>query len=668
MSPFYFGVDYYPEQWDESRWAHDAARMRAAGFNVVRVAEFAWAALEPADGDFQFAWLDRAIAVLHAHGLQVVLGTPSASIPSWMAAAHPDMAIVDADGRARTFGSRRDASPAHPGYRCYAVRIAEAMARHYAAHPAVIGWQIDNEFGDRCYSDHARARFHDWLRTKYQTLDALNDAWGTIFWSHRYHAWDHIPVPRTTTHARHNPGLHLDYLRFLSDLYVEFQQAQIDVLRNHIPASHFITHNCMGFTYNLLDYFDLARALDLVSWDNYPNAFWREPSLMSPAGIALGHAAMWGLKRRHFWVMEQQSGASGWHIISPSPKPGQIALWAYQAIAHGANGVVFFRWRTNPKAAEQNWQGILDPDDVPRRRYHEVAQMGAQIAALGERIAGSVPVFAAALVHDYETRFSFQIQPDNAAFSYEKHALSYFEALHARGVAAAPIALDGDLSAYRLVIAPALRLVDEQDAAALTAYVENGGVLVLTMRSGTRERTNAMVTNTLPGQLAALCGMTIDESDSLPADELRALRWQDHVSEQGRASIWCDVLEPHDAEVWATYADCWYTDRAAITAHSVGRGLVIYVGTAGDEALIAAVVERAIARAGLTAPINVAGTHGVEVTERRSENERLFFVLNHHGEGASITLDRPMRDLLTHTVLEGIAALAPYQVRILTPV
>nr|MCU0514292.1 beta-galactosidase [Anaerolineae bacterium] len=657
MSQFYFGVDYYPEQWDESRWAHDAARMRAAGFNVVRLAEFAWGVLEPADGQFRFEWLDRAMAILHAAGLQVVLGTPAASMPSWMAAAYPDMAIVDADGRARTFGSRRDASPAHPRYRDYALRIARAMAQHYAAHPAVIGWQIDNEFGDRCYSDHARRRFQDWLRTKYHTLEALNAAWGTVFWSHTYHEWSHIPVPRSTTHACPNPGLHLDYYRFLSDLYVEFQQAHIDVLRMYIPPQHFITHNCMGFTYSLLNYFALARPLDLVSWDNYPIAFWREPAQMSPAAIALGHAAMWGLKRRNFWVMEQQSGPSGWHIISPSPQPGQLALWAYQAMAYGADGVVFFRWRTNPRAAEQNWHGLLDYDDVPRRRYFEVAHMGAQIAAVGAQIAGSIPVYPAAIIHDYDVRFSFQIQPDNRDFHYENHVLSYFAALHARGLAAVPMALHDDLSACRLVIAPALRLVDDDDAAALTRYAENGGVLVLTMRSGTRDRSNAMVTQTLPGRLAALCGVTIEETDSLPTGEFRALRWHDDSFGQGCASIWCDVLQPTDAEVWASYADCWYTQRAAITARTVGRGMVIYVGTAGDAALIATVLARASARAGLTAPLDLTGTQGVEVTERQHGTERLIFLLNHGGEPASVTLDRPMRDLLTDTALEGVIVL-----------
>jgi beta-galactosidase len=667
MTQLVFGVDYYPEQWHESRWAHDAARMRSVGFNTVRLAEFAWAMLEPADGQFQFDWLDRAIGVLSGEGLNVVLGTPSASVPSWMAAAHPDIAIVDADGTPRTFGSRRDASPAHPVYRHYAVRIAEAMARHYAAHPAVIGWQIDNEFGDRCYSDHARALFHQWLRKKYITLDALNEAWGTVFWSHTYHNWEHIPVPRTTTHARHNPGLHLDYYRFMSDLYVDFQQAQIDVLRLHIPPHQFITHNCMGFTYGTLDYFDLARPLDLVSWDNYPSAFWRQPPHMSPSATALGHAAMWGLKKRNFWVMEQQSGASGWHVISPSPQPGQIALWAYQAIAHGADGILFFRWRTHPRAAEQNWHGILDHDDVPRRRYHEIARMGAQLASVGERIAGTTPYFPAAIIHDYDVRFSFEIQPDNLDFRYDTHVFSYFDALHQHGIPAVPIAPDSDLSAYPLVIAPALRLVDEDDAAALSCYVEAGGVLVLTMRSGTRDRNNACITDTLPGKLSALCGMTIEETDSLASDQARTLRWHDRISAEGNARVWCDILQPTDAEIWATYADCWYTGRAAITARSIGRGLVIYVGTAGDNALIGQVVKRAIARAGVRAPLSPNNIPGLEVTERRRGEERFIFVLNHLNDTVPLTIDQPMRELLTDRVFEGAITLSPYQVCVLTP-
>jgi beta-galactosidase len=668
MSRFFFGVDYYPEQWDESRWAHDAVRMRDAGFNVVRLAEFAWAALEPSDGMFDFAWLDRAIDVLHTAGIQIVLGTPSAAIPSWMAAAYPDMAIVDADGTQRTFGSRRDACPAHPVYCMHAVRIADALARHYAAHPAVIGWQIDNEFGDRTYSDHARAAFHAWLQEKYLTLDRLNAAWGTEFWSHTYRDWSHIPTPRATTHARHNPGLHLDYDRFISDLYVAFQQKQIDALRAHIPPHHFITHNMMGFIYGTLDYFDLARPLDLVTWDNYPSAFWREPPLMSPAAIALGHAAMWGLKRQNFWVMEQQSGASGWHIISPAPQPQQIALWAYQAVAHGADGVLFFRWRTNPKAAEQNWHGILDPDDIPRRRYHEIARMGKQLQAIGSRITGSTPQLFAAIVHDYDARFSFQVQPDNPGFRYEAHVMSWFTALHARGIGTAVVSLRDGLDDFRLVIAPALRLVDDDDAAALTQFVERGGTLILTMRSGSRDRTNALITDPLPGRLATLCGVTIEETDSLAVGDSRPLRWYDGAGEPCRATVWCDVLNPTDAETWASYADCWYTGRAAITARSVGRGLVIYVGTLGDDALIMQMVERAVAHAAIRPPLDLTGTQHIEVSERvqASGGERLIFVLNHGTQDASIPTPRPLYDLLTYETCDRAITLAPYQVRILT--
>ncbi|GAB4530895.1 MAG: beta-galactosidase [Anaerolineae bacterium] len=666
-SPFYFGVDYYPEHWPEARWEEDAQLMQAAGFNVVRLAEFAWSLLEPHDGVFNFEWLDRAIEVLVRHGLSVVLGTPSASVPPWLFTKYPDMAIVDDHGMQRTYGSRRDATPAHPEYSRHAVRIAREMAQHYAHHPHVIGWQIDNEFGDRCYSEVTRCAFIEWLQARYGSLDALNATWGTVFWSHVYTEWSQIPAPRSTTHTHHNPGLHLDYYRFLSDLYCRFQKAQMDVIRAHVPANHFITHNLMGFTYPNLDYFALAKDLDFVSWDNYPNAFWRDSMTADSAAIALAHAAMWGLKRRNFWVMEQQSGPSGWHIISPSPQPGQIALWAYQAIAHGADGIVFFRWRSFHKGAELNWHGILEHHGQPRRRYHEIQAMGEQLTRIADRIVGSHPKPEAALIHTYDSRFSFQIQPDNAQFSYEAHLGDYFRCLHQQGIATAVIDHTADLSTYKLVIAPALRVVDTTIAAHLTDYVRAGGVLVLTMRSGTRTPENAVIDTLLPGLLTELCGATVAEYDSLLPHARRRITLADGVEPcPAHATIWCDVLMPTTAEVLCTYADGYYCGEPAATINRVGQGYVIYAGTAGDPALIKLMVKLALEKARVVPVLTLHDADSIEVTERWQGDERLIFVLNHSDTPATLGVDQDYIDLLNEEKITGICRLEPYQVRILT--
>ena len=265
---FRFGVDYYPEHWPPERWETDARLMEEAGINVVRLAEFAWSYLEPRPGHYDFGWLDRALEILNRHGIQAVLGTPTASPTPWVMSMYADAYRVPESGQRQAYGNRREYCPTHPGYRECGRLVTRAMAVHYAGHPGVIGWQIDNEFGDRCYCPICRASFQTWLQKRYGTLDALNAAWGTVFWSHVYTDWSQVPVP-VAPGGVPNPGLALDYRRYMSDAYVTFQQEQVDILRQCCPGQ-FITHNFMGFGYEQLNYFDLARSLDIVAWDNYP--------------------------------------------------------------------------------------------------------------------------------------------------------------------------------------------------------------------------------------------------------------------------------------------------------------------------------------------------------------------------------------------------------------
>ena len=384
---FHFGVDYYPEQWPEENWETDAQLMSEAGFNVVRLAEFAWAKMEPQEGIFDFDWLDRAIEIFHKKDISVILGTPTASPPPWLAHKVPDILRVREDGLRVGYGSRRKNCPSHPVYRERSRSITSAMAKHFARNPAVIGWQTDNEFGDRCYCDICRKEFQIWLQQRYGTLDELNTRWGTVFWSHTYSEWDQISLPLSTLGAPPNPSLALDFRRFVSSAYECFQQEQIDILRPKCP-NHFITHDMMGFGYDGLDYFDLAKPLDFVSWNNYPIGFWHKFPY-SPSSPALSHDAMRGLKNKNFWVMEHQAGPTGWQVVSPAPRPGVLRLWAYQSIAHGADGIVFFRWRTARFGAEQYWHGILEHDGRAGRRYNEIKQMGAELKRVGKKILRS---------------------------------------------------------------------------------------------------------------------------------------------------------------------------------------------------------------------------------------------------------------------------------------
>jgi len=660
---FYFGVDYYPEHWPEERWPEDARLMAQAGFNLVRLAEFAWSRLEPREGTYDFDWLDRAISILADHDIRVVLGTPTASPPPWLMAKSSELFLVREDGRRATFGNRREYCPNHPVYHDYSRRIVTALAERYAECPSVVGWQVDNEFGARCYCSVCRTAFQEWLRRRYRSLDELNARWGTVFWSHEYTDWGQIPMP-VETGGSPNPGLALDFRRFASDSYVAYQALQVHILRAKCP-DHFVTHNLMGFGYDGIDYFDLARDLDFVAWDIYPRGFWDTRAEVEPSAVALSADTIRGLKRQNYWVMEQQAGPSGWDTVGATPRPGELRLWAYQSIAHGADAIVFFRWRTCRFGTEEYWHGVLDHDGSPGRRYEEIKRMGAEIKRIGEHIHAATLKPKVAMALSYESRFAFQVQPGHPQFTYAHHFRHIYRALHGRNVPVDVVAPTGDLSAYRLLIAPALHVLSQAAVENLGRFVEAGGVLVVTSRTGVKDEYNAVVNHPLPGLLADLCGVVVEEYDALPAGQGNGLEFilPELAGCDASAHIWCDVLKSNGATVVAHYTHSYYAGTPAITLNEVGEGRVVYVGTFGDADLWAALVGWLIALAELKPLLDVP--QGVEVTERWQGDRRLLFLLNHTAEEQEVVLDDAGTNLLEEAGVEGSVTIAPRDVLVL---
>jgi beta-galactosidase len=660
---FFFGVDYYPEHWPEERWPVDARLMAEAGFNVVRLAEFAWSKMEPVEGSFDFGWLDRAVGTLQSYGLKVVLGTPTASPPPWLMSKNPELFRVRQDGVRLTYGNRREYCPNHPLYHDHIRSIVSAMAEHYAGHPAVIGWQIDNEFGEPCYCSVCAQAFRAWLQNRYTTTGELNRKWGTIFWSHVYNDWSEVPVPSATGGAP-NPGLALDFARFVSDSYVACQQLQIDLLRQKC-LGHFITHNLMGFGFDCLNYFDLVRELDLVSWDNYPCTQWGTEAAHDPSLTALNHAAMRGLKQKNFWVMEQQAGPGGWEMLGPMPRPGQLRLWAYQSIAHGADGVVFFRWRTSRFGIEQFWHGLLDYSANPSRRYQEIKRMGEELKAVGDHIAGSTVKSQVAMILSYESRFAFQVQPNNPHFSYAEHFQQIYRPFFQRHISIDVVSPETDLSGYKLVIAPALYVLPKAVAESLERYVQAGGMLVLTQRSGVKDESNAIVNLAFPGLLRELCGMEVEEVDSLSAGSKNQIKFTHPGLGHTRpeVGVLCEVLRPVGAKVLAEYCGDFYADRAAITQNAFGAGQVVYIGAVGEVELYDALAGWLQGVAGLE-PV-IAAQDNLEVTERQQRNRRLLFVLNHGEIEQTLKLDGNYINLLGGALLQGSVTIGPREVLLL---
>jgi beta-galactosidase len=648
------GVAYYPEQWPRDRWRTDARMMAEAGLTLARVGEFAWSTLEPEAGRFELEWLDDAIAVLADAGLQVVLGTPTAAPPAWLVESHPEIQPVDIDGHRHRFGNRRHYCPNQPAHHEATERVVDALATRFGLDGRVVGWQIDNEFGGYCYCNRCRARFQEWLRERYASLAKLNEAWGTAFWSQTYTSWEHVPIPQREP-LDPNPSLALEYRRFMSDSYVRYQALQATRLRKH-SRDQFLTHNFMGFKFPEIDYGKLAADLDFVSWDNYPGL----DANATHFGAALGADAMRGLKRKKTWVMEQQAGPVGWGTML-SPAPGQVRLWSYQAIAHGAEAVLFFRWRTARFGTEQHWHGILGADGTAGRRYRDLGALSAELERLGRLLLAASPRTDVALIHDYDSRFALQVQPTNEALGYEATMLRHFQALSSLGLGLDVLPTVDGLEGYRLVVAPSLYVCDPDVASALSRFVEGGGALVLAPRTAVKDRFNAAPERPLPVGLDALCGVRVSDYQSVGAD--RAARIEGD-SVEGEFRGWYEELEISDAATLATYADGAFAGSPAITSRPAGRGSAVYVGGAATPSTLDRLYRHLGSLLGLSM---LELPSGLEVVRLEGTgNGELMMLLNHTDREQRLVLDGyRWHDHVSGERGEGAVELGPYGVALI---
>ena len=627
------GVCYYPEHWPEAMWAEDARRMRELGIAYVRIGEFAWKQLEPEPGAYSFDWLHRAMDALGGVGLKIVLGTPTACPPKWLMDRHPDIAPTNEHGCRRAFGSRRHYSFSSPVFRAESRRITEAVARAFGRHDALAGWQTDNEYGchDTVLSygpDDLRA-FRDWLRRRYQTPDQLNAAWGNVFWSMEVDAFDDAVLPVGAV-TETSPAARLDFRRFASDQVASFNAEQAAIIREHSPG-RFVTHNFMGF-FDAFDHFAVGRDLDFASWDSYPLGFlergpfteaerhrWARTS--HPDVAPFHHDLYRGVGRGRWWVMEQQPGPVNWATWNPVPRPGQIRLFTWEALAHGAEVVSYFRWRQAPFAQEQMHAGLNLPDGSGLSAGgREAGQVARELAAFGP-LPPTEPALCA-LVFSYETSWAARIQPQGDDFDYQELAFRWYGGLRRLGLDVDVVEPGADLSGYRLVLVPSLFHVSD---AALAALEATKAEVLVGPRTGSKTHDFAIPQGLPPGPTAALVPSRVLEVSSLRpgltepvtgAAEGRVERWRDHA-EAGEGT-----------EVEARFAD----GGPAL----MRRGSRSYLCGWPDAALLDATLRRIASRAGLAV---VDLPEGVRLRRRGS----LTFAFNYGDEPWPVPADADLR-------------------------
>ena len=637
-----YGGDYNPEQWPQEVWDEDHRLFTRAGIDTLTVGVFTWSVTQPGPDTYDFTVLDRILDRAAAERRRVCLATGTAALPPWLARRHPEVNRTDFEGRRHRYGQRHNFCPSSPAYREHATALASRLAERYADHPALLAWHINNEYGGACYCDLCAGAFREWLRDRHGTLDALNDAWWTTFWSHRYTDWDQIEPPSALTEHWRGPdhtafqGITLDWFRFTTDALLGCFLAEKEVIRAHDPDTP-VTTNFMGL-FRPLDYHRWAPHLDFASWDNYP------PLDAPPTRPALAHDLMRGLNDgAPFWLMEQTPSTTACRDVNPLRRPGELRLATFQAIAHGADATLYFQMRASRGACEKYHGAVIGHagrDDT--RVFREVAELGRELEALGARTLGARTPARTAFLFDWDSWWALEISDGPSRLvKYPDVVHAYYRAAREAGADLDVIPQTADLTGYDVVLAPALHLVKGDLATRLEAVAARGGTVLATFLAGRADEHDRAFLTDVPGPLAPLLGIRVDEWDARPPEFAQT------VPELGaQARLVFEIVLPRGAETVATYGTDFYAGTPAVTRNRFGSGEAWYVATALDQPGVGQVVRRILTRHDLLGPY--ADHPAVETATRVApDGTRLLFLLNHAPEPARLTAHATATDLLT---------------------
>ncbi len=665
-----YGGDWNPEQWEESEWMKDLELLPEAGIDILTINVFGWAGLQRDDDRWDFAKLDRVMEAATAKGYRICLATGTAAHPAWMARKHPDILRVDIDGRKRKFGARHNSCPSSPTYRAYSVRLAAKLAERYGRLESLVAWHVSNEYYEACWCDACEAGFRRWLERKYGSIENVNRAWNAAFWGHTYYSFEDVVLPSHLSEewgANRTifQGMSLDWRRYNSDNILETFKAERDALKAVTPGVP-VTTNLMGL-YPWLDYRAWAREMDFISWDNYPAP--DDPWTVT----ALRHAAMRGLKDgMPFALMEQTPSVTNWQPYNALKRPGVMRLQSYQAVANGADTVMFFQMRRSRGACEKFHGAVIDHGGHGDTRvFREVARLGRELRALGSKTLGTRAKARCAVMFDWDTWWALMLTAGPTVdLDYPAEIHRYWAAFARANIACDVVFADSSLDGYEIVAAPCAYLMKPGMAGRFEAFTRRGGAFLATVLSGLADESDLVTDTGYPGPLRTLLGVWVEETDALPLSRSNGIQ----VESGALAGTWetktlFDVIHLEGAEAVGRWTSEFYAGSPALTRNRFGAGEAWYVGGVVEQALADRLVTELAAARGIAPLIEAVG--GVEVTERVGDGNAYLFALNHGSQAAELTLRFPAVNLLDGASYDASAdspavlRLAPHDVAIL---
>ncbi|MBP5578735.1 MAG: beta-galactosidase [Ruminococcus sp.] len=663
------GGDYNPEQWLNypDVLSEDIRLMKLANINCVSLGIFAWAHLEPEKDKFSFEWLDKIIDRLYENGIHVILATPSGSRPHWLADEYPEVLRVNEGGQRALYGNRHNHCYTSPAYRERVRIINTKLAERYASHPAVILWHISNEYGGDCHCELCQQAFRDWLKSKYGSLDVLNHAWWSNFWSHTYTSWEQIHSPTWLGESAIH-GLDLDWKRFVTHQTIDFMKAEISAVRSVEPSVP-VTANLMGIYNYFLDYYALGKELDVVSWDSYPEWHLPNRNFEVARNESLSHDMMRSVKQRSFLLMECTPSTTNWRSISKLKKPGMHDLAVMNAIAHGADSALYFQLRQSRGSAEKFHSAVISHTGTENTRvFREVAELGKKLSALSEKIYGSSTDSDVAIIFDTENKWAMDKcqGPRNAGLDYFGIIQSCYDYFWRNGINTDIVDSTYDLSKYRLVIAPMLYMFRAGIQEKLRRFVADGGILVTTAFSGVVNDTDlCFLGEATEEKLSDVTGMWVEETDSLYDGENNSMVWN------GK-SYWlrelCELVHPTGCEVLAEYDSDFYKGAPAMTVNRFGKGRAYHICSIADTGLYSDLFAEISAELGLEKAIDADIPDNVSASYRNGDGEKLVFLQNYADSSAEIKIRGEYTDMLTGETLRDVITLPGLSAKIVSEV